>query len=185
MNRACILAEVLSSTALLVACGSSDDANSGARRDGGTSDAAVTRDADRGLPGEGSIGSDGHKECSPFGKPQCARGQTCCLVHLVGACSDLASCTATTQFECSDTISCPAGNYCCATFKDWPDGGTTATTFCRKSCASPAGAVCRTSADCPAGGVCTALPEGSNSPILSAAVESFSVCSPADSGAGP
>jgi hypothetical protein len=185
MNRGCILTEAISCAAILAACGSSADENPVTRRDGGTSDSAPTNDARRGSPSDASLGSDGPKKCSPFGKPECAPGQTCCLSSLIGTCTDLAACTTTTQFECSQSSTCPAGNLCCATFKTSLDGGPTATTLCRKTCAPPEGAVCHTSVDCSAGRVCTVLPEGLSSPILAAAVESFSVCLPADGGAGP
>jgi len=184
MNRKHFSTEILSGALLFIACGSSADEHRSVPGDGGTPDAAPTRNANRGSPGDGSLGEDGRKGCS-FGKPECARGQTCCFADSVGTCTDLASCTTTTQFECSDANSCPAGDDCCATFDDWPDGGTTATTFCRKRCALRERAICHTSADCGAGSTCMALPEGARSPIIAMAVESsLAACLPTEGGTG-
>jgi len=160
------------------ACGSSEDGPRGAPADGGTSDATI-----EGKPADGSA-TDGAKQCSPFGKPQCGADQTCCFSGFTGTCTTLSACITTTQFQCSQSKNCSAGELCCGTFEDRSDGPT-ATTFCRSSCTAPAHAICLTSADCPSGEVCTVLPEGSNSPVLAAAVEAFSTCLPSSDGGGP
>lgn len=144
---------------------------------GGHSDGAPLSD--------GSARADGGKKCTPFGTSECARGETCCLNGFNGTCRALDACGTTTQFQCGFATDCESGEACCGTFMDSPDGVPTATTFCGKSCASPSHSVCTTSQDCTTGTVCTVLPEGSNSPVLAAAVEVFSVCLPPDGGTGP
>lgn len=164
-----------SSSTLCAACASSDLAST-------PSDAGATRETS--APVRDAPASDAPKSCSPFGNPVCPKGETCCLRGLEGTCREVNACTTTTQFECV-ALSCAAGEVCCGTFEVASDGGAIATTFCKESCSLPAHPVCVTSADCAPPGICTILPEGANSAVLAAAVESYSVCKPPDGGATP
>jgi hypothetical protein len=166
--------------AALPACESSPSSIAAGRADGGPQ-----ADGAGGGQDDASARADGAKKCTPFGTPECARGQTCCLSGFNGTCRTLDACATTTQFQCGLAKDCESGELCCGTFEDSPSGVPTATTFCSKGCTSPSHAVCITSQDCAAGTVCTLLPEGSNSPILAAAVEVFSVCLPREGGTGP
>lgn len=165
--------------ALVSACGSSSDGVAG-RHDGGPSvdGARIGHD-------EASVRADGAEKCTPFGPPECGRGETCCLTGFTGSCRALDACATTTQFQCGLAKDCQSGELCCGTFMDSPNGVATATTFCKNTCTLPSHPVCITSQDCATGTTCTLLPEGSNSPVLAAAVEVYSVCRARDAGAGP
>src|SRR5437773_12132246 len=101
---------------LLVACNSSPTIDSRSPRDAGPGDGAVTKDAAR-VSADGPA-VDAAKTCSPFGEPDCQRGQTCCTSDFMGACTELAACTSKTQFQCSGSHNCAAGEVCCGTFVD-------------------------------------------------------------------
>ena len=140
---------------------------------------------DGGVAKDAASAGDAGRICSPFGTPECEQGETCCLSQFAGTCRNLSACPGNVQFECSDSRQCKSPQICCGRFVDAPDGGITATTFCTTHCAEPGHRLCITSDDCADAAICTPLPEGSNSPILAAAVEAFLVCLPPDSGAAP